>query len=297
MSEKNLQERTVVDGVLKKVNEFVNEGTLNLPTDYSPGNALRSAWLILQDLTDKDGKPALEVCTRDSVAHSLLKMTVEGLNPEKKQAYFIVYGKKLQCQRSYFGSQVLAKRVNPNIADFPAQVVYAGDTFDVEVVRGKTRIRRHLMKNWGSPKSEIVGAYCDVVDKNGKTISTTLMTIEQIKQAWAQSKMKPVADDGNIKTGTTHDKFTVDMCIKTVISKACKPIINGSSDAGLLGKFIQDEIDRERPAEERLDEEMAEEANAKVIDVDTETGEVKQQAGGQESETAPAADEQVEAGF
>lgn len=292
MSEKLPAEKTIVDGVLARVGEFVQQGTLQLPRDYAAGNALRAAWLILQDKVDKDNRPVLMVCKRDSISYALLRMVVEGMNPAKDQCYFIAYGDKLTYQRSYFGAMMLAKRANQDIDDFPAQVVYSSDTFEVEIVHGKTLIKKHVMKGWGQAKGDIIGAYCQVVFRTGKIFSTTLMTMEQIKQAWSQSKMRPVADNGAIKPGTTHDKFTVDMCLKTVISKACKPIINSSSDTGILGQFIREDLAMEFPAEERLDNEIAARANAEVIDVDTETGEVKQQA-----ETAPASDEPVVAGF
>jgi recombination protein RecT len=37
----------------------------------------------------------LQACTRDSIANALLDMAVQGLNPAKKQGYFIAYGKQL----------------------------------------------------------------------------------------------------------------------------------------------------------------------------------------------------------
>jgi recombinational DNA repair protein RecT len=65
------------------------------------------------------------------------------------------------------------------------------------------------------------------------------MTLEEIKASWKMSKTYPVKDDGSIKPGSTHDKFMADMCKKTVIARLCKPIINSSSDATILGEMIQ----------------------------------------------------------
>lgn len=45
--------------------------------------------MTLQSMTDKNRKPALTVCTKDSIANSLLDMVVQALNPVKKQCYFI----------------------------------------------------------------------------------------------------------------------------------------------------------------------------------------------------------------
>jgi recombination protein RecT len=103
--------KDTVDIVAAKVKQFQENGELHFPANYSPENAMKSAWLILQTIKDRNQKPALEVCTRDSVANALLDMVVQGLNPAKKQCYFIVYGNQLVCQRSYFGTMAVTKRV------------------------------------------------------------------------------------------------------------------------------------------------------------------------------------------
>ena len=36
-----------------------------------------------------------------------------------------------------------------------------------------------------------------------------------------------------------HDKFTADMCERTVINKACKPIINSSSDKSIIAQYAE----------------------------------------------------------
>jgi len=99
-----LVKKDTVDIVAAKVREFQERGELDLPPNYSPENAMKSAWLILQNTFDKNKKPVLHACTKDSIANSLLDMIVQGLNPAKKQCYFIAYGNQLVCQRSYFGT-------------------------------------------------------------------------------------------------------------------------------------------------------------------------------------------------
>jgi len=239
-----LIKKDVVDVVEGRVKHFISDGSLHLPAGYSPGNAMKAAWLILQDTVDKDKRPVLTTCTKDSIANALLSMICQGLNPQKNQGYFLAYGSKLVFQRSYFGAMAMAKMVDPTIEDFPAEVVHAGDKLDVEIVLGKKHIRKHVMKQWGgNKKSDIIGAYCMVIGKNGEILDTVLMDIDEIKQSWRQSKQNPILDNGNIKAGTTHDKFTADMCKRTVINKACKPIINSSSDAALLNQFAADVSD------------------------------------------------------
>lgn len=135
--------RDVVDVVADKVKEFQNRGEINFPANYSPENALKSAWLILQSVTDRNGRPALQTCTKDSIANSLLDMVVQGLNPAKKQGYFIVYGNQLVFQRSYFGTMAVTKRVTGAKEILP-MVVYEGDEFEFEIVRGKKRVTKHV---------------------------------------------------------------------------------------------------------------------------------------------------------
>src|SRR5699024_11332254 len=60
----------------------------------------------------RNHRPALEVCSHDSIVKSLLDMTLQGLSPAKDQCYFIVYGNELQMQRSYFGTVAAVKRLD-----------------------------------------------------------------------------------------------------------------------------------------------------------------------------------------
>ena len=96
----------MVDTVLSKIKDFEEAGELKLPTNYSAANALKSAWLILQETKDRNDKPALVVCTKESVANALLDMVVQGLSPMKKQCYFIVYGSISYVQFRMFDTQV-----------------------------------------------------------------------------------------------------------------------------------------------------------------------------------------------
>lgn len=64
----------------------------------------------------------MEVCSRESIANSLLDMVVQGLSPAKTQCYFIVYGNQLQLNRSYFGTQAVLKRLT-NVKDIWANVI------------------------------------------------------------------------------------------------------------------------------------------------------------------------------
>ncbi len=276
---------TLAEKTLSRIAEFQNAGSIDLPNNYSPANAIRAAWLILQETVDKDKRPVLTSCTPESIANSLLKMVVMGLNPAKKQCYFIAYGNRLSCDTSYFGEMSTARRVHGYIPDdgFSYAVVYQGDDFEYERKRGKVRVLKHGQKLENVNKGNIIAAYCEVYDNDERLVNSELMTIEQIKQAWKQSKMNPVAADGTVSAGGTHGKFTADMCLKTVIRKACKPIINSSDDKNLnlLKKIVlstaeiraQEEIDANANTETVGFEDVTE-PRALPENVNPETGEV-----------------------
>lgn len=264
--------KETIDIVTAKVKEFQNKGELYFPANYVPENALKSAWLMIQETQDKDKRSALEVCSKESIANSLLSMVIQGLNPDKKQCYFIVYGNKLQMQRSYFGSMAVAKSVDPDIDEIYGMVVYDGDEFEYEISRGKKIVTKHIQKIQNVQKDNIVAAYACVVYKSGKE-NYVIMTIDEIKQAWKMSKMNPVDDKGNIRSGSTHDKFTAEMCIKTVINRICKPIINSSSDSNIIAKFAA-QTDAE-VKELEVQEEIEENANKEIIDVSVDIQDVE----------------------
>lgn len=259
-------ERNIVDGVANRVREFQKNGELVFPDNYIPENALKSAFLVLQETQDKNYKPVLETCTKPSISNALLSMAVQGLNPDKKQCYFIAYGNKLVLQRSYFGAMHVAKTVDPNIEEIYAAVVYEGDDFEYEIKHGKERVIKHTQKLGNINKDKIIAAYTTILYKDGAELST-IMTIDQIKQAWKQSSMKPVDEKGNIKIGSTHDKFTEEMAKKTVVNRACKYVINSSSDTNIIAKFAK-ELDSEM-AEAETQAIIEENANQEYLDFDS----------------------------
>lgn len=264
----------VVDVVMRNVNQFIVNGELILPPNYSVENAMKSAWLVLQQTVNKEGKPALEVCTKQSIANALLDMVVQGLNPGKKQVYFIVYGAQLNAQRSYFGSMAVAQMVNPAIFEFAYAVVYEGDVFKYGILHGKKTVQNHEQELENVDKKKIIAAYAIALDKTGEPLRTEIMTFDEILQAWKQSPTKPIDDQGNVKDFSTHGKFSADMAMKTVANKLCKAIINASSDNALL-------LERINRAEELADRsavgiEVEENANkGPVIDITEEKKEVE----------------------
>lgn len=263
-----LVKKDTVDVVAAKVKEFQEKNELHFPANYSPENAMKSAWLILQTIkTGKnDGyKPALEVCTKDSIANSLLDMVVQGLNPAKKQGYFIVYGKQLTFQRSYFGTMAVTKRVT-GAKSIDAAVIYEGDEVDYEMKNGRITNLTHKQKFGNINKDKILGAYATIVMPD-ETTYHELMTIDELRKAW--SKAQFWGDNQKVeKEGSTHDEFKQEMAKKTVINRACKKFMNASDDSSLIMQHVN-RAD-EAIVEAELQEEIHQNANQEIIDVDFE---------------------------
>ncbi|QAS54625.1 recombinase [Halobacillus litoralis] len=267
--------KDTVDVVAGKVKQFQEKGELHFPTNYSPENAMKSAWLKLQEIKTgkQDGyRPVLEVCSKDSVANSLLNMVVQGLNPAKNQGYFIAYGHSLTFQRSYFGTMAVTKRVT-GAQSIDANVIYKGDEVDYEMKHGKITNLTHKQKFGNIDKEKIDGAYAVIVLPNDQ-VYYELMTMDEIRQAWSKSQMWG-KDQKEEKKGSTHDEFKQEMAKKTVINRACKKFINSSDDGSLvIDHFNQTD---ESAEEAQVEEEISNNANGDVIDIEYNEPEPEQE--------------------
>lgn len=235
--------------VMNRIAKLEKEGQINLPKNYSYSNALRSAWLILQETTDKNGRPALEVCSRESIANSLLNMIIQALSPSKHQCYFIVYGKQLQLQRSYLGTIAVTKRLK-GIKDVFANVIYEGDTFKyrINLETGLKEITEHEQAFENINPLKIKGAYSVVIREEAPNY-VEIMNIDQIKKAWLKGKSYAT---GKSKT---HIDFADEMAKKTVINRACKTFFDTSDDSDILIQAIQETMDEFEPEDEAVIEE------------------------------------------
>lgn len=251
--------KDITTQVLSKINTFTESGELKLPKDYSPENALKSAYIKLTE--NSDGKGALiDKCDKSSIAEALLKMVIYGLTPQKNQVYFIPYGNKLNCSISYMGNIATAKRYNPNITDIKARAITKGEDFEFEFKQetGAVVILKHKQTLDSIGNKEIIGAYSLVYYKDGTFEVGDIMNIEQIKQAWNQGAMKGGSP--------AHKNFPDEMSKRTVINRTCKRLINTSSDAILMDDELLDEELPNDTAKVDLKAEKEKFANAKVIE-------------------------------
>lgn len=262
------------NSVSDQITKLTTDGGIELPQQYSVTNALKSAWLILSEVTNKDGKPVLEACSRPSIINGLMKMVTQGLNPAKMQCYFIPYGDKLNFQRSYQGSIALAKRV-ANVKTVNANVIFKNDKYvtTIDPQTGTKKLMEHDQKLENRNDADIIGAYAIVVFNDG-TSQLEEMTIQEILKSWAQGQTK-----GN---SPAHQNFKGEMAKKTVISRALKTLINSSTDSGLMdddGEINPTEENKAKANSEAFDFDEHEELESKpVAQEPTPAGELFEQA-------------------
>lgn len=253
----------IVSGVTAKLRIYTDNKELVLPSNYSIENALKSAWLALQETVDKDKRPVLQSCSQASIANALLDMAVQGLNPGKNQCYFIAYGSKLLCQRSYFGTMAVAQRV-AGAGHIWAEVVYEGDDFEYEIQHNRKVISKHTQKLANIKPDAIIAAYCVIEFDTERPSYTEIMTIDQIHKAWAKSKVDTTAPS------SPHVQFPEEMAKRTVLNRACKALINSSSDDNLfLEHFNRSD---EEQVEIEMEAEIEEKADKEVLELDQGTG-------------------------
>lgn len=239
---------TFADSVMNSIAKFTKEKRLVLPTNYSAENALKIAWLKILETTDRNGKKALEVCTPESVGNALLEMSIMGLNPAKNQCYFIVYGNKLTLFPSYFGKITALKRID-GVEGINAQAIYDGDELDYEINSDGciTNIEHHQeFKNIKEDK--LIGAYA-VIKYKGEDFAT-IITIEQIQEAWNKSK-----------TSKDKKEFRSEFAKRTAVNKAIKWFINTRDDEDLLIETINENEN----SHYEYDENVIEDSNNVVI--------------------------------
>lgn len=249
-----LLQKDITDQVTTKVAAMRQEG-LALPANYSPANALKSAFFAM---TNAPGGNLLEKCSKESIANALLDMTIQGLSPAKTQCYFVPYGQTLKLTRSYFGTMAVVKRLK-GVKDIWANVIYDGDTFDIEIdEKGRERLLKHET-SFLNRDNPIVGAYAIIESDSGEQFLTT-MTKKEIDKAWSKAKTKNVQND-----------FPQEMAKRTVINRAAKSFINTSDDSDLLIEAIRNTTENEYPDNnERKEAEIVEEiqnnANTEILD-------------------------------
>lgn len=207
--------KNVGDMVIDRINNLCEAG-FNMPKDFNYVNAIKMTMLKLQDVKDKNGRSALEVCTPASIQTELFRMCCRGLNAALNQVYFIVRGDKLCIQDSYFGKILMVKRIFPDWHPVPV-VIREGDVFEygIDIATGIKHIIKHEQKLENIDK-DFVGGY--IYLPNGELY---IMTKKQILTAWSKSSSKEQS---------VHKSFDEKMVGKTLINSGCNIIINATPE-------------------------------------------------------------------
>ena len=217
--------KDIGDKTMEGIKALMDEQGFKLPEGYNAVNEVKSAGLRIMDTRDKAGRPALEVCTKASAMNSILDMVIQGLSPSKKQCYFIVYGNQLQLFRSYFGTQCALRRAVPSVHKVVTDLVREGDEVEWATNQyGERYIGRIItdpFTNYGKPYKY---GFCNIYSVSGDLLATAIMSWQEIQTSWKQSRnWKP--------EGGVHQKFPEEMAKRTLISRACKNILNSSAES------------------------------------------------------------------
>lgn len=263
----DLTKTKVGDQVIARVENLTKAG-FTMPRDYNPVNAIKASMLVLQELEDKNHKPALEVCTQNSIASALFEMATKGLDVSKKTAFFIIRGTKLCLHESYFGKALQVKRIYPNYEPHPV-VVHEGDEFvyTIDPETGYKKLVKHEQKLENLDK-DFVGAYMYIPTADGKQ-DLYIMTKKQILTAWSKSSSTQQL---------THKQFTEKMASKTIVNSGLNMVINSTPDLSYASN--EDEKGEEYNERQLNDHSVTDYVEAEDVTevpdgVDPDTGEIK----------------------
>lgn len=258
--------------VSQKIAALQKDQKIVMPQNYSAENAINSAWLLLQDTKDKNSNLALEVCTKNSIIESLYNMVLQGLSPAKKQCYFIVRGKQLCLDKSYFGAQVAAKRLN-GVKDVVANVIYEDDVFEygIDPETGYKKIYKHEQSLENIDTAKIKGVYAYIIKEDGQN-DLEVMSMAQVKASWNMGAMKGGSG--------AHKNFADQMALKSVINRLCKRYVNTADDSDLLAEAFNNSDEKTYDEDKIIDnvqaevkQEIKEKANKKTLDIQEDINE------------------------
>lgn len=265
MANKNeLAKSTLVEEVaLAKINQYMELG-LVLPQDYSPTNSLKKARLMLNDM-QIEGRPALEMCTKESVLSCLIEMVTKGYDVSSMQAYFIPRktknGYQMTLMESVYGRIARAKRASKNYKPI-VQFVHQDDIFKygIDVKTGYTVVEKHetCLENKDKP---IIAAYAYVTDNEGNT-EVVIMSQRDWISSWKKSA----------NGCAVAKEFAEDMIFRTIVKKSTKKLVNAAVNAFIPTSNNDD--DDTMLAGDKQPEFTQQVIDAEAEEIKTEEGEI-----------------------
>ena len=237
------------------INRNIKDNKITVPEGYNVSNEITMALMLIAQTEDKDHRPALESCTRESIMTQLRLMAQNGLSMAQKQCYPIVRGKKLCIDISYFGTISILKRIMPGY-DVRANVIYKDDIYDYvfneEIQCNQIMNVRSSIEN---RDKGIVGAYGVIFEKaTGKIIYSEVMSWKEILTSWSHAK-----------TDKVQKEFPQEMAKRTLIQRMCKLFLNTEKAKDIEGvraynEMVSNSYDDEKditPSEETVKKQEA----------------------------------------
>lgn len=214
------------------INKNIRDNKITVPEGYNVSNEITMALMMIAQTNDKDGRPALESCSRESIMTQLRLMAQNGLSMAQKQCYPIVRKPKLCIDISYFGTISIIKRLMPGY-DVRANVIYKDDIYDYiwneETQCYQVTNIRSSIENRDKP---IVGAYGTIFEKaTGKVIFSEVMSWKEILTSWSHAK-----------TDKVQKEFPQEMAKRTLIQRMCKLFLNTEKMSNVEGAKAYNEM-------------------------------------------------------
>ena len=221
----------------------IKDGKIKALPGYDLGTEISTAMLKIAQTKDRNGNLALKVCSQESVLSAMRDMALQGLSMSRNQCYPIVYGDKLEIQRSYFGTIAVFQRMFPNLK-VTSNVLYKGDEYEycsdeIYDFNYVTNVRSKI-ENRDNP---IVAAYGSIIDLTTKErVYGCVMTRSEIDRSWSKAKTKNV-----------QNEFPQEMAKRTLINRMCKLYVNTciAVDKNLIDAYMrttENEYEEERTA-------------------------------------------------
>lgn len=193
----------------------------NKENDTTRQNIISMA-LKLSEIKDKAGRPAVEICTKESIMQVAQEVIVKKLDLMKNQGALIVRGNKLMLQPQYQGNVARALELNPFLSHFNFVPIYKNDKVEIEIGKdGSYGIKNHTTCFNNIGNNNISGGYVRAIKKDGSVYMTEVMTMEQIKIAWSKSSNSSLS---------VHKEFPIKMVRKTILNSLCSWLINTTGE-------------------------------------------------------------------
>lgn len=210
----------LAESVSKWLLSDIQKGAIKAIPGYNVQTEVYSALMKIAQTKDRNGKPALDVCTKDSICVALKDLVILGLSITKDQGYFIVYGNQLYLQKSYFGNQYVFSRFFPNLKP-TVNVAFEGDDisymhddiYDFDYIK----VNKAEIENRNNPIRCAYGSIVDITKE--KKVDGCVMSWKEIEACWAHGKSTNV-----------QKEFPQEMAKRTLLNRMLKNYIKSSTN-------------------------------------------------------------------